>query len=354
MGAITLALALASVGCFSEPPSSGSGGSSSSETGSSGTGATGEPTSTSGTGSSSGSGSGSAETIDPDTGGSSSTGQDPECNIDDVVETGRVPADVVVIVTGQSSVPEGFLKSFDMTTNVAVIASEAVAAALADDVLQECWNGCGGCLLPNRVLLPYAVAALGGAFDAFLGGDYECVFRGPPPGVSASAPSRQLWLFTESPSLPVPDEVELRIRAEGLRLHVACPGCDEAGEELENTDLGRLVMETQGSFANSDEGLAGQRQTVTAARTSCVWAEEDPPVLFFIDNGFAPRGEPFLAWNAEDAGFGDCEETFEKDGEELLFPLFFPNEDGTVELCPIACRLAQLTDADSTDLYRCD
>lgn len=350
MGAITLALA----GCFAEPPGNGGGGSSTTgdEGSSSGTSAGGT------TGVDAESSSGSADTIDPDTGSSSSTvtGDEPECSLDlqQPVETGRVPADVVVIVGEMSSVPDGFLSAFGATTSVAVIAEEAVVAGLEADVDETCRNGCGGCNTPNRSLLPYAAGALGGAFGAFLGEQFECVFRPPPPAQELSTPSRQLWLFTQSPNLPIPVEIESRMLTLGLRLHVACPGCGVLPEDWEDSDLGRLVVQTQGSIGDSDGVLVGQRDTLTAARTSCVWADDDPPDAFLIDNGFADRDEPFFASNGQDLGFDECEELFEKDGQEVLFPLFFPNDDDTVELCPIACRLAQLPEADDTELFRCD
>jgi len=345
MGAITLAL----VGCFSEPPSSGSSGSSGSSTTQDGTSSSGTPIDAT-TGGDVESTSGSGDPVDT----GSSTGEMLDCHLDEPVETGAVPADVVVIVGELSSLPDGFLASFDNSTNVAVIAPEAVASALEPDVLEACRNGCDGCDPPNRMLLPYTIGSQEGAFDVFLESDFECVFRPRPPGMQISSPSRQAWLFTESPNLPVPQNVQNRLLTLGLRLHVACPECDRPPAGWATSDLGRLVEESQGTIGDSNGMLAAQALALTAPRTSCVWNDGELPVALLIDNEFAPRDGPFLVVDRAEAGLEVCEELFEtKEGEEL-FPLFFENDDGALELCPIACRLAQLPDAAGTDIYRCD
>ncbi len=354
MGAITLALA----GCFSEPPGSGSGdGSSTTADGSSSSGTPVDDT----TGSDVESTSGSGGTVDPDTGTGTTTMPIPPdevvCDLDRPVDTGQVPADVVVIVGEESSVPNEFLQAFAAGTNVAVIAPAGITSALLPDVPEPCWDGCGvGCEPANRLLLPYDPKAFGGAFGAFLGSEYECIFRPPPPppAMPTSGPSRQLWLFTQSPALTITKEIEIRLLTLGLRLHVACPGCDEPPKGWADTDLGRLVEQTQGSIGDSDGMLVGQRQTVIAPRTSCIWESEELPLALLIANGFAPPDEPFFVSDRDEAGFEACEEVFETKKGEEIFPMFFENDDGAVELCPVACRLAQLPEADGTQIYRCD
>ncbi len=343
-------MSLALVGCFSEPPGSGSSGNSTAG----GTSSTGTPVDATSAGDT-GSSSGSVDTLDPDTGSGSesSTGDLLDCNFDDPVQTGQVPADVVVLVGEQASLPGDFLEQFDTNTNVAIIASETVTTGLQRGVLEACWSGCGSCTPANRVLIPLPAGGGGEAFSSFLTNTYSCMLRPPPPGVATSGPSRQLWLFTESPGINVPEEVEIRILTERFRLHVACPGCGKRSLPA-NSDLARLVEQTQGSVGDSTGALAGQFPSVTAARTSCIWADDDPPDVLLIDNGFAPINEPFFADDRDALGLDQCEEVFEtKEGEEL-FPLFFVNQDDDVELCPVACRLAQLPAGDGTDIYRCN
>lgn len=347
MGAITLAL----VGCFAEPPSGGGSGSSTTGEGTSSSGTSSDPATSGG----SESGPGSSGTDDPDTGSSSSssTGDMFACE-KDVVETGRVPADVLVIVGEASALPTDFLDFFNMMTHVAVLAPEAVTSELEAQVPEACQAGCAvACTPPGRVLLPYAADKMGAAFDAFLIQNLDCVFRPPPRGTELSEPSRQLWLFTQNPNVVVPNLVRARMLTLDLRLHVACPGCSSMPPNDESY-LGALVAETGGSFADINGMLSGQLGTLTAPRTSCSWAEEDVPSTYRIENGRARPGDPFLAVDSTAVAVGRCEETVGEGEDAEVTPQFVDNGDGTVELCPVACRFAQLEDLDSTDIYRCN
>lgn len=264
--------------------------------------------------------------------------------------TGMVPADVVIIVGEGSTLPVGALSGFNMETNVAVLAPEPVASELEKSFPEECRLGCGGCGQPNRVLVPYAD---GGAFDAFLGDDFDCVFRGPPPGSFLSEPSRHVWLFTQDPALPVPPVVRTKVLAEGLRLHVACPDCGENPPTLES-QLGQLVAQTLGTIADSTGDLGDQSEELRARRTSCIWEEEDFPLFLEIINPLVDDG---FVVNNDAIDVEPCDEVIESKDEEKedeLYPLYFENDNGDAELCPFACRMAQLPRAEATEIFRCE
>lgn len=333
---------LSLAGCFSEPPSTGGGGGSTSGgVGSTSSGAGSTSSGTTSTGSSSGE---SSSSTDP---GSSSSGTLLLCE-DEPVVTGMVPADVVIIVGEGSTLPKGALEAFTMETNVAVLAPASVATGLETAFTPECRSGCQGCAAPNRVLVPYAE---GEAFDAFLGDAFECVFRGPPPGSSLSEPSRHVWLFTQDPALDVPPMVRAKVIEEELRLHVACPDCDEEPPTLKS-QLGQLVAQTRGTVADSTGDLGDQSEELRARRTSCIWEEEDFPLFLEIINPLVDDG--FVTNNDETAA-EPCEEVIEnEEGVDELYPLYFENNNGDAQLCPFACRMAQLPRAEETEIFRCD
>lgn len=330
--ALTGLACLSLAGCFEEPPPAASN----------------ESSASSGVGSTSSTSSDETSGSSGDPGSSSSTGEELLC-MEDPVETGRVPADVVVIVGEASDLPTGALDNFSPETSVAIIAPISVTSLLAEFFPPGCDNGCDGCATPNRVLVPYG-NAVGAAFAAFFNEEFDCVFRGPPPDISLSEPSRHVWLFTQDPAMPLPPMIGEKMIALGLRLHVACPGC---GPALPNpmSDLGKFVAQTNGTIADSDGSLAVQSDILTAPRTSCIWADDgEPPLVFDIVNPVLPA----LAINNDAVELGPCEEVVEVEpGVEELFPLYFENDNGDVQLCPVACRIAQLPHADETNIYGC-
>ncbi len=334
-------------GCFSEPPGTVS----TSGSSSGGDGSTAADASTAATTSDSDS---AADSSSSSAAGSSTGAVDLECEVVPV-NTGQVPADVAVIVAEGLSLPEEFLGSIPVETNLAIVAPSELATELESGFPKDCQGGCAGCPTPNRVLLPYDEQGLG-PFATLLVGEFDCILRPAPPDDVISAPTKHLWLFVDSADLIVPPMVVEAVASRGLRVHVACPNCSSLDPK---SSLGRLVETTGGTLADSTAANAVglQLEAVVSRRRSCIWPDADPPEgLLTVNEVFWPD-DPVSASRGDVVGLETCQEIFPgKDGgEDEVFPLFFVGDDAaSVELCPVACTVAQLSPANQTDVYRCD
>ncbi len=323
-----------------------------------------QPGTTSGTsasttaqGSTSAGGSMSTGSTTEDVSSSSSEGVDDTGDTDAAIECEQFPsavqpvdADVIVVVDAQNQIDWNALSEVFETwamnaVNFAVLLPNGVQDQIS--FIPTCDDGCSSCTgMGNHVFLPYEN---GEALQGLLESDeYSCIYRPALP--NGNAPTQHVWLITESPGQPLP---ALPAELAGSRYHVACPGCGE--DDVADTDLGELVMDSAGTVGDLVMGLGQQGAMVGARRVGCSWPyvdlefEEDLIPLAILANetlanvGFVP---------AIPIEKGLCSRSFNPtQGLDDYFGEFYFDFEGPqprATFCPEMCFLAQLDPFDAT------
>lgn len=333
------ACVLALTGCFADPPSGTGGGEDSTSAQGSSSDADASSTST-------GQDATSTQGVDGSSSGGSSSGGFCEAS---GFSPDAVPADVVALV--DSGVPTALvrtaLEQFQGVAgnNVAILAPQSEVAALTLE--SDCPDGCGAATcatVPNRVIVPYTGSAYEALADFM---SFSCIFREPAP--NTSGPVANLWFITASPNQMPPMNLAALVLEgeEALRVHVACPGCDE---NLFNANalLKEVVEASGGTVTDSDSPamVAAQVTYIGGARHSCLWEATSEPDFYI----FTPAGETELF-------FAD---PFDSQAECPTQPVepggmggFHPDGPG-VRLCPETCKTVQAFPAERLDIEACE
>ena len=329
------ACVLALTGCFADPPAGGGGDDGS--TSAAGTSTTESPTST---GSADETSTGLVEGSSTTAADGSSGGVCEEAPFEPPV----VPADIIVLVDQGLSTPfvQSALDELQGVTenNVAIIAP---ATMLSELVLEtDCPQGCetAGCAMPaNRVIVPYTDTAYEALTDL---ASFDCIIREPAAGTSG--PVANLWFLTEDPMQQPPKNLGMLV-LEGelrLRVHVACPGCDQ---DLFNANslLEQIVSASGGSVSNLNVPMVavGQGTYIGRPRYSCAWDPAGEPDYYRFESGVGDI-DPIVANPVESQA--ECDDA----------PAFHPEEGVGVRLCPDTCRPMQALPVDSLDVYACE
>jgi len=134
-----------------------------------------------------------------------------------------------------------------------------------------------------------------------------------------------------------------------LRVHVACPGCDE---NLFNAAslLEQVVSASGGTVANTNSPVkvVAQATYIGGPRHSCAWEADASPDFYIFDP--TTDADEFFADPV--ASQGDCPTEMVWSGDSGAF---HPDDEiGGFRLCPETCKSVQAFPVDFLDIYSCE